>query len=89
MPYNDRGWPSLEQGASWTIAAHLAKAEKLGHLPKRFALAQASRPKVINIDGDEPTEPDITADPEEQLHEAVCAIDAAHFASIGEGGPLV
>ena len=44
-----RGWPAFEQGASLTVAAHLASAERKGQLPTPFRLAQRSRPKLVEI----------------------------------------
>ena len=44
-----RGWPAFEQGASLTVAAHLASAERKGQLPTSFRLAQGSRPKLVEI----------------------------------------
>ena len=35
-----------------TVAAHLASAERMHQLPRRFELAQRSRPKVIDLSGE-------------------------------------
>ena len=58
-----RGWPKFEQGASCTTAAYLTMATREGILPMRFSLAQASRPKVIDITDEEPRVPDKVLDP--------------------------
>ena len=83
-PYDERGWPSLEQGAAATIAAHLAEVDARGQLPKRFALAQASRPKLIDISNGVTTFPNIDSDPARQLDQAVAAINAATFTGKGD-----
>jgi hypothetical protein len=58
-----RGWCVVEQGASLVVAAHLAKAKESGELLERFARAEASRPKVIDITGGKTAARELTEDP--------------------------
>jgi hypothetical protein len=83
-PYDMRGWPCFEQGASFTVAAHLAAAERQGSLPKRFKLAQESRPKVIEISGGKMVVPEINGSPKTLLERAQKAVDEADFTGKGD-----
>ena len=49
--YDRSGWCTFEQASSRTVASHLAKAEENGELPKRYARAQESRAKVVDLSG--------------------------------------
>ena len=91
-PYS--GWCSMEQASCTMVAAHLAKAEwqattRSTTLPKRFALAQASRPKVIDISADASGRDEmrlmcvLTEDPTTLFAESLEAIKGATF--IGKG----
>ena len=78
-----RGWCIFEQGVCTTVAAHLHAAESQAaaerQLPPRFAHAQASRPKVVDIGGGVSCERSVTDRPEAVLDEAVRTIAAAKF----------
>ena len=79
-----RGWTTFEQGVSLTVAAHLASAEMKGQAPKRLLLAQASRPKVIDISDGTAVVPQIPMDPMKVLDSTVHGIRVATFTGKGD-----
>ena len=75
-----RGWCIFEQGVSMTAAATLSAAvREATALPERFARAQASRPKVIDIGGGASVPREVTEDAGKVLAEAVRLIGMAKF----------
>ena len=50
-PYDSRGWPTFETSAASIVLAHLTQLKRrAGALPPLVAQAEASGPKLINID---------------------------------------
>lgn len=95
--YNDRpydgeggrGWCIFEQGVCCTVVAHFnaaeeAAAKKHTSLPARFALAQSSRPKVIDISQGGSMPRTITEPPIKVLDDAVHMIGKARFTGKGD-----
>ena len=77
--------PRVAQGACCTVAAHLEAARRRGELPQRFSLANAARPKVIDISEiDAPCAPESDVDPRQLLLEAMEAIRKANFVGKGD-----
>ena len=82
-PYS--GWCTFEQSVSMMAAAHLARAEQRsaesGHpsLSDRFARAQASRAKLVDLSGGTLCERKIVESPEAILRAAIDAVGHAKF----------
>jgi hypothetical protein len=50
-PYGSRGWPVFEKALASIVGAHVTQRKRQGKpLPPLIALAEASSPKLINID---------------------------------------
>ena len=86
--YDRSGWCTFEQASSRTVASHLAKAEENGELPKRYARAQESRAKVVELsDGEVRISDETVQEPTALLEQALADLDTAVF--IGKGDRAV
>ena len=68
-PYGSRGWPAFETAAASLVVAHLTQRKQQGKpLPPLIARAEASSPKLINIDVvGAPREVEVAQSPERLL----------------------
>ena len=81
-PYDEaggRGWCIFESGVSLTITAHLTTAKRSSTMPWRFAFAQRSRPKVIDLQGSKAVEVVEARNPQQLLMATEQSIGIAHF----------
>jgi hypothetical protein len=80
-----RGWTIFEQGASQTVAAHLANAKRRGLLPKR--VSRSTRHKLIDISGGRDRVWETSNDPQAVLEQTMRSIQHAQFS--GDGDEIV
>jgi len=83
-PYDARGWCTFEQAVCKAVASHCAKAERERQLPERYARAQASRAKVVNLSNGQIKVEDVVDAPTALLEQALADLDTAAFTGKGD-----
>ena len=78
-PYSGRGWCLLEESASMMITSQLARAATQQPLLARYAHAESSRPKMLDLNGEATHAREATMAPSAYLEEAGRLLSTAQF----------